>query len=70
MTDDQLLAIAERVAAIIDAPRSLSVAQAAHALNISPDSVRRRVAAGIIRRIPNMGSVRIPSTEIKRLLGQ
>jgi excisionase family DNA binding protein len=44
------------------------VKEAAAALGVSPDTVRRRVAAGLFKSVPDAGRVLIPAAEIERLL--
>lgn len=75
LSDEQLEALAERIAVKMGeaAPKRsapLSVKEAAAALNISQDSVRNRMKAGLIRKAPDMeGLTRIPQSEIQRLQG-
>jgi excisionase family DNA binding protein len=73
LTDDQLDAIAERVAAKVGrkSDRPLTVNEAAERLGLCGRTVRRRVEAGEIARVPLCGAgarVLIPAAEIERLL--
>ena len=62
--------IADEVARRIQKrPDTYTVATAAAALGVSTGCVRTRIKSGLIRQIPNMGVVRIPGSEIDRLLG-
>ncbi len=72
LTDDQLDAIAERVASKLSktSGRPLTVPQAAAKLGLCSRTVRRRVEAGDIARVPLCGAgsrVLIPESEIARL---
>ena len=72
LTDDQLDAIAERVAEKISKTggRPLTVTQAAAKLGLCTRTVRRRIEAGDIARVPLCGAgsrVLIPAAEIARL---
>ena len=73
LTDDQIDAIASRVAAKLakTSGRPLTVPQAAAKLGLCSDTIRRRVDAGQIARVPMVGCgarVLIPESEITRLL--
>jgi excisionase family DNA binding protein len=72
LTDDQLDAIAQRVASKLSktSGRPLTVPQAAAKLGLCSRTVRRRVEAGDIARVPLCGAgsrVLIPESEIARL---
>ena len=79
LTPDQVAQLAREVAAVLrdgavprlpveDPPEALTVEQAAAALQIHPRTVARRVQAGVIRRVPGLGTaVRIPRAEIERM---
>lgn len=45
-----------------------SLKEAANLLNTSTETLRVRVHAGKIGRVPNIGSIRIPASEMNRLL--
>lgn len=70
LTDDQLDAIAERVAAKMAKPvsgRPLSISQAARELGVSRETVRLAVHAGKVKRVAGISAIRIPASEIERL---
>ena len=76
LTDDQIDAIAEIVAEIVadklskTGGRPLTVKEAAAKLGLCSRTVRRRVEAGDIARVPLIGArarVLIPAAEIARL---
>jgi len=70
LTDDQLDAIASRVAAKMAAPvssRPLSLAEAARELGVSREHLRLQVHAGKIQRVPKISAIRIPFAEIQRM---
>ena len=75
LSEEQLELLAERIAvkmgeATPKRKAPLSVREAALALNMSQDSVRSRIKAGLIRTVPDMeGLTRIPQAEIQRLQG-
>lgn len=60
--------IADRLAARMNRSKSLTVSEAAAALNVSYNTVDRRIAAGTIRLVPNIGARRITQSEIDRIL--
>lgn len=68
---DQLRELAVLVAAELRGTAGdgspLTVQQAARRLNLSTDTVRRRIEAGQIRTIPLSKPIRIPADEITRL---
>jgi Helix-turn-helix domain len=69
-TDDQLDAIAERVAKKMKAPvsgRPMSLADAAREVGVSRDTLSRAVHAGKVKRVPGITAIRIPASEIQRL---
>lgn len=72
LTDDQIDAIAERVAAKIrkTVNKPVTVPEAAARLGVCARTIRRRVECGDIARVPLTGSgarVLIPAAEIARL---
>lgn len=72
LTDDQLDAIADRVATKLSKTlgRPLTVPEAAARLGLCSRTIRRRVECGDIARVPLCGSgarVLIPESEIARL---
>ena len=74
LTEEQIDEIARRVAQINGAsnkPKSYTPAEFAAAMGggLKEKTVRRRIAAGIIRTIPNMGRIIIPASELERLTG-
>ena len=75
LSEEQLELLAERIAvkmgeAMPKRKAPLSVREAALALNMSQDSVRSRIKAGLIRTVEDLeGMKRIPQTEIQRLQG-
>ena len=73
LTEAQMDALAERMVAKNrgdQEPNSYTVEEAAEKLRISVKTVRRRVEAGRIARIPGIGRVRIPRAEMQRLLNE
>lgn len=73
LTDDQIDAIAERVAEKISktSGRPLTPEQVGNRLGITGRTVRRRVQSGEIARVPLAGAgsrVLIPASEMERLL--
>lgn len=69
----------ERLAEMVAAKRGASdqvpnkphtVSEAAERLGVSPRTIRRRIEAGLIKTIPELGHVRIAPSEIRRLLGE
>jgi hypothetical protein len=76
LSDAQLEVLAERIAVKmgeVSGPKRkapLSVREAALALNMSQDTVRSRIKAGLIRTVDDLeGLTRIPQAEIQRLQG-
>lgn len=75
LSEEQLEMLAERIAVKMGeaAPKRkapLSVKEAALALNMSQDSVRSRIKAGLIRTVDDLeGITRVPQAEIQRLQG-
>ena len=70
LTDAHLDAIAERVAALHKGNvggEPYTKEEAAKALRLSVRTIERRLEAGTILKIPNVGAVRIPASEIERL---
>ena len=79
LTPDQLVVLAREVANLLgpDAhlpgverlPETLTVQQAAAALQLHPRTVSRRVAAGVIPRVPGLGSaIRIPRKHVEKMI--
>ena len=71
LTDEHIAAIARQVhqLAAADSPGlPLTKAEAAHALRISTRTIDRRLKAGLIKTVPDIGAIRIPLSEIDRLL--
>lgn len=50
-------------------PAPWSLADAAQALGVSYDTLRRWVLVGEVRRVPGPGRMRIPHAEVVRLAG-
>jgi excisionase family DNA binding protein len=48
---------------------AMSVRELAATLGVSPQTIYERVEAGIIRKVPDIGAVRIPLSEVERLTG-
>ena len=69
LTDEQLDEIANRVAAKLGkfTEDPLTKQEAARALRVSVKTIERRIEAGVIRTVPDIGVVRIPVPEIERL---
>jgi len=73
LTDDQVDAIAARVAArMAEAPqrtrRPFTLREAAAEIGVSYETLRLRVRAGTVRRVPGIGKVLIPADEVARLI--
>lgn len=72
LTPEQIDALADAVAAKLGGKTkggdALTVAEAAKRLGVSIDTIYRRVEAGTIPKIPNLGVIRIPAAAIDRLL--
>jgi len=67
---DELAAkIAQRLAPA-KARRPRTVIEAAEQLNVSEHTIYTRVKAGTIRKVPDIGVIRIPAEEIERLLSE
>ena len=45
-----------------------TVTQAAKRLQVCPDTIRRRVMAGVLPRIPGIGKMVIPASAIEKLI--
>jgi len=71
LTDEQVDAIADRVADRIrkeSASDVLTVGQAARRAQVSTETVRRWVRAGILPRLPGLRSIRIPARALEDYL--
>lgn len=71
LTDEQVEQIADRVAAKLKAeslPEVLTVSQAAEIAQVSTETVRRWVAAGILPKIAGTKAIRIPAQAVRRHL--
>jgi excisionase family DNA binding protein len=51
-------------------PRAFSIAQTATILGVSPISIRRLIARGLLRPNRSLRHLRIPESEITRFLAQ
>jgi hypothetical protein len=60
-------AVADKIGVTQDAP--LDKKQAAAALGISVATLERRIKAGVIHTIPNIGPVKVSRLEIERVKG-
>jgi excisionase family DNA binding protein len=74
LTQEQVDEIAAAIAGKLgkrdsSSAKTLTIRQAAARLNVAQDTVRRRVKAGIIPKVPCLGVVRIPAYAIDRLTG-
>ncbi|MBK1883639.1 helix-turn-helix domain-containing protein [Luteolibacter pohnpeiensis] len=70
LTEEQLERLAEIISNRLnpDSKQPLTVAQAAKALGTSRSTIEKRVHAGVIRCVPEMGRrILIPKVEIERL---
>jgi excisionase family DNA binding protein len=76
LTPDQLVVLAREVArelrafnaAPAPAPEVYTADQVAAILGVCEKTIRRRVAAGVIGKVPEMGStIRIPRAEVERM---
>lgn len=70
LTEDSLRQLAAMVAEINAPEREqapLTKKEAAAALKVSVKTIERRIAAGVITTVPDIGAVRIPLAEIERL---
>jgi len=74
LPQDQLKEIAAMVIAGLEGGKAnrkpRTVAQAAKELNVSARTVYMRIQAGTIRRVPDIGAIRVPAAEIERLLSE
>jgi excisionase family DNA binding protein len=70
LTEEQLEEIARRVAEMNGPSRAgapLTVSAAAAALGVSKPTLYRRITAGEIRTVPDLGRTLVPRSEIERL---
>ena len=68
LSEDQLEALAEKVAARLAPPgQPYTAREAANALAVSIDTIRNWIKADRIRVVPGLASIRIPRSEIERL---
>jgi excisionase family DNA binding protein len=72
LPEDQLVKLASLIASKTggrgaESDRPYTVEEAARALGLSGDTIRRRVKAGLLPKVPNMGRTLIPACEIDRL---
>lgn len=71
LTEEQLDALADKVAHRIKVPcETLTMAEAAEMIGISPITLRRRVQAGLIKPISGLGMMRVTRTELERFLSE
>lgn len=72
--DALIEAIAERVIAKLGIKKPnrkpLTVSEAATRLGVSEATIRRRIEAGLIRAVPDLGVTLVPHSEIVRLIGE
>lgn len=71
LPDDQLEKLAELVAAKMPGQgptKPVSPAELAELIGVSEDTIRRRIDAGLIKKVPDIGRVKIPVSEVDRLL--
>ena len=77
LTPDQMVELAREVAAHLPAidparvltPETFTVDQVAGILGVCDTTIRLRVGAGKIRKVPHLGTaIRIPRAEVERLL--
>ena len=71
LPDDQLAALAKLIAAEMATTKRddkpFTAAELAKELGVCETTIIRRVKAGLIHSIPNIGKIRIPASELKRL---
>lgn len=73
LSNEQIQEIADVVAAKLKgltATKTYTVSQAAKVLGVSNETIRRRIRAGLIETVPNMGVVRITAATMARILGE
>jgi excisionase family DNA binding protein len=75
LTPDQLDALASLVAAklgsaLANQKATLSSAEAAQRAGVSPQTIRRRVEAGQIPRVPGLHNLRIPTAALDAWISQ
>lgn len=74
LTAEQIDTLAEAVAAKLGTKRNsrdaVTVAEAAKRLGVSIDTIYRRVEAGTIPKVPNLGVIRIPASYFDRILNE
>lgn len=69
MDDDAIEALAARLGVRQSRRTSpWTLAEAARELGVSRETLRLRIHAGEIARVPNIGALRIPAREMERLL--
>lgn len=73
LPEDQLEALASLIAArmpVLEGDgRPVTAAEAARLLNVTPDTIYRRIKAGAIKPVASVGKTLIARAEINRLLG-
>ena len=69
-TEEQVAEIAKQVVGLLRAglPDVYTVREAAKMLRIDPKTIRRRIDAGLIPTVPNIGATRIPALFIEELI--
>lgn len=69
LPDDQLKALADMLAAKLGKVKDVyTPKEFAAKFGVDESTIRRRVKAGLIGCVPNIGKVLIPDTELQRLL--
>jgi excisionase family DNA binding protein len=71
LSPEQLAELADQIAAKLRATtrrEPYTVDEAAQALNVSPQSIRRQIDAGTIATVPNVGRKLIPAATVGRML--
>ncbi len=71
LSDDQLRDLARLIVAEMNhipmRRGTVTVAEAAKLLGVDQKTIRRRIQAGVIKTVPELGATRIPLAEINRL---
>jgi len=72
LTADQIAALAAAVASKLAAPggrtRAYTIAELASGLGVSKETVRNRIHAGQIPRVPGIGAIRVPAAAARALI--
>jgi hypothetical protein len=71
LSDDQLRDLARLIVAEMNhipmRRSTVTVSEASKMLGVDQKTIRRRISAGVIKTVPELGAIRIPLSEIERL---